>query len=102
MGDRTGVRAAVVGTGFIGVVHVDAGVEQGDRDARAVEPGGPGLGCPDLGHALVQARLDASVEPQLGEAGPQRRRGVARVEGRRDRVPERADVTLGRGQGRAS
>jgi predicted dehydrogenase len=24
MGDRTGVRAAVVGTGFIGVVHVDA------------------------------------------------------------------------------
>jgi predicted dehydrogenase len=24
MGDRTGVRAAVIGTGFIGVVHIDA------------------------------------------------------------------------------
>ncbi|UMG95004.1 hypothetical protein [Nocardioides sp. TF02-7] len=51
--------------GEVGVLAVDAGVEHGDRDAAAVEPGLPRGGGADLRHALVEGHLDPAVEPDL-------------------------------------
>ena len=59
------------------VGRVDTGVEDGDLDALAVEPGGPGLVGADLLDGLVEAGLADAVEPHVGDAG-----GGPRVAGR--------------------
>ncbi len=67
--------------GQVGVRGVDAGVEDGDLDAGAGQPGLPGGGCADLFDVRVGARGDPAVQPDLGLPGDAHLR-LASPEGR--------------------
>lgn len=77
---------------------VDAGVQYGDLDPGAVEPGLPGRRGADLRDTPVQGRLAPAVQPYPGDARCRRPGSVSPVAGGGQRLPDLGRVALGRGQ----
>ncbi len=61
------VAAGVDLSGQVGVLVVDAGVEDGDLDALSAEAGGPGGRSADLLVLRVVGGADLAVQPELGQ-----------------------------------